>query len=203
MIPSLLLMVALQTAANDPVGASGAPSPPPAAAPVAPPSVAAVPPPLPAGSAPAAPAGADPAPRRIDDLGHPLTGAVPQGSYEAGVKGAFSRTQSLQGPLDGTWILKDAAGTGLYRFQLVDPGFGGGRIEGAWSDLHAGPASASGFFTEVVRDGTKLTLQFNEPGLGLVAAALDVRPGGGFAGDLTSAEAGRESKRSAVTLVRP
>ena len=194
MTPSLLLALALQAAATGPLPTAGAPPPLPVAAPAAPPPTAAPATPPPAGEA---------APRRIDDLAHPLNGAVPQGSYEAGVRGAFSRTQSLQGPLDGTWTLKDAAGAAIYRVQLVDPGFGGGNLEGAWSDLRAGAAATAGFFTAVTRDGSKLTLQFAEPGAGVVAATLDARPAGGFAGELSVTEAGREPKTSAVTLVRP
>jgi hypothetical protein len=193
--PFLLLFLAFQAAASEPAAAAGAPPAPPVSAAAPAPSAAA--PPVPPSAAPSAGA---PPPRRIDDLSRPLTGAVPQGSYEEGVKGAFSRTQSLQGPLDGTWTLKDAAGAGLYRVQLVDPGFGGGRMEGAWSDLHA---AASGFFTGVSRDGARLILQFTEPGVGVAVATLDPRPGGGFAGELSIADAGREPRKSAVTLVRP
>ena len=184
MTPILLLALALQAAPNGPAAADPAPSPPPPAA-------------------SAAPAAASP-PRRIDDLSHPLTGAVPQGAYEAGVRGAFSRTQSLQGPLDGTWTLKDATGSALYRIQLVDPGFGGGAIEGAWSDLRAGAAAPSGFFTAVRREGTRLTLEFAEAGA--VAASLDAAPAGGFSGELRLAGPGRDAKdakTAAVTLVRP
>ena len=189
MTPILLLILSLQAAAADPIAPAVAPPAPPVSAP------AAAPPPP-----PAAP---DPAPRKIDDLSRPLTGAVPQGSYEAGVKGAFSRTQSLQGPLDGTWTLKDAAGAGLYRVQLVDPGFRGGELEGAWSDLRAGAAFPSGFFTAVTRDGTRLTLQFAEPGAGVMVANLDARPAGGFAGELSRTDVGHAPKTSAVILVRP
>jgi hypothetical protein len=193
--PFLLLTLAFQAAASEPAPVPGAPPAPSVSA--AAPAPSAVAPP----SAP--PAAGAPPPRRIDDLSRPLTGAVPQGSYEEGVKGAFSRTQSLQGPLDGTWTLKDAAGAGLYRVQLVDPGFGGGRMEGAWSDLHAAATGSSGFFTGVSRDGARLTLQFTQPGVGVAVATLDPRPGGGFVGELSIADAGREPRKSAVTLVRP
>ncbi|HTI68121.1 MAG TPA: hypothetical protein VL460_11310 [Caulobacteraceae bacterium] len=161
--------------------------------------------PAPASPAAVAPAPEPPAapdaPRRVDDLSRPLTGQVPQGSYEAGVRGAFTRTQSLQGPLDGTWMLKDAAGAALYRVQLVDPGFGGGALEGAWSDLHAAsPAESSGFFVGVARDGAHLTLQFARSGAGQTTVNLDQRADGGFAGEL---RAGAGGKGEAVTLVRP
>lgn len=167
MISVLALVVTLQTAAGEPLGS---------------------PPPPPSGASPAAP-------RTIDDLSKPLTGAVPQGSYETGVRGAFSRNQSLQGPLDGTWILKTATGAALFRVQFVDPGFSGGRLEGAWQDLRAGAAmDSSGFFSGVMREGAKLTLQFARPGEGPNAVTLDQRADGRYAGELNG---------QAVVLGRP
>jgi hypothetical protein len=193
LIPVLALVLALQLAPGDPVTTAPPPAPPPATAA-----------PAPASPAPAGPAPAPGPPRRIDDLSRPLTGAVPQGSYEERLRGASSRTQSLQGPLDGTWMLKTAAGAALYRVQLVDPGFSGGRLEGAWSDLSAAAApDASGFFSGVVREGGRLTLQFARPGTGLMVAALEQRPQGGYAGELRSSEAGRPDRSEPVILVRP
>jgi hypothetical protein len=168
---------------------------PPEAAPAAP---SPVPAPAPAGLGEAAP------PRRIDDLSRPLTGQVPQGSYEAGVRGAFSRNQSLQGPLDGTWLLKDAAGTTLYRVQLVDPGFASGRLEGAWQDLRAGsPMDNSGFFSGVAREGMRLILQFARAGTGLTVLTLDQRPDGAFAGEIRASVTGQADQVSSVVLARP
>lgn len=187
MVPVLALVLMLQTAPDGPVGA--APLPPIGAVPAAP---APVPTPPVVPTTPAAP-------RAIDDLSRPLTGAVPQGSYETGIRGAFSRTQSLQGPLDGTWILKDAAGGSLYRVQLVDPGFAGGRLEGAWQDLRAGAAmGSSGFFSGVAREGARLTLQFARPGEGLTALTLDQRADGRYAGELKVGDKGEP-----VVLGRP
>lgn len=142
-------------------------------------------------------------PRRLDDP-RPLTGAVPQGSYEAGVRGAFTRSQSLQGPLDGTWLLKDAAGAGLYRVQLVDPGFADAPLEGVWSDLRVdGAPDASGFFTGVMREGARLTLRFARPDSGAMVATLNLRPDRAYAGELRASRTGRPDAVEAVTLVRP
>lgn len=146
--------------------------------------------------APAPPAGRPSAPRKIDDS-RPLTGMVPQGSYEERLRGAFARTQSLQGPLDGAWVLKDAGGSSLYRVQLVDHGYAGSPLEGVWSDLKAGPgAAATGFLASAVRDGDRLTLRFTEaPG---AVATLDFQAGAGFAGALKTGET-----EQPVTMVRP
>lgn len=149
---------------------------------------------------PAPPAESGP-PRRIDDQSRPLTGAVPQGSYETGIRGAFSRNQSLQGPLDGPWLLKDSAGTTLFRMQLVDPGYAGGRLEGAWQDLRAGsPMDNSGFFSAVSREGARLTLQFARTGAGLTVITVDQRPDGAYAGEM---RAGQADAAAPVVLARP
>ena len=136
-------------------------------------------------------------PRHIDDLSKPLTGAVPQGSYEVGVQGAFARAENLQGPLDGTWVLSDGPAR-LYRFQLDDPGYRGGPVQGAFQDLSAiGIPGGSGFVDGVAREGTTLTMSFEARGAPAVVS-LEVRPGGTYAGRLTRAGVSRE-----VTLARP
>ena len=160
------------------------------------PSEAAPPAPSPFAAPAQSPTTPPSAPRRIDDS-RPLTGMVPQGSYEERLRGAFARTQSLQGPLDGAWVLKDAGGSSLYRVQLVDRGYAGSALEGVWSDLKAGPgAVATGFLAAAVRDGERLTLQFTETPR--TVATLDFKAGAGFAGALKSGD-----REQPVTMVRP
>jgi hypothetical protein len=163
------------------------PAPPPSSAqPSAPPPTAAPAPPPPS------------APRHIDDLSKPLGGAVPQGNYEVGVQGAFARAENLQGPLDGTWILSEPGGDRLYRFQLNDPGYRGGPVQGAFQDLNAqGAMGASGFVDGVIREGISLVLNFEVRGAP-ATVSLEVRPGGTYAGRMTRAGVSRE-----VTLARP
>jgi len=146
----------------------------------------------------AEPGAAPPAePRHIDDLSKPLTGAVPQGSYEVGVQGAFARAENLQGPLDGTWVLSEGTSK-LYRLQLNDPGYRGGPVQGAFQDLNAqGAVGASGFVDGVVREGTTLSFSFESRGTP-ATVSLEVRPGGTYAGRMTRAGISRE-----VTLARP
>ena len=176
MTVSLLLALALQAA--------------PAAAP---------PPP-----SPAAPDTAAAARRWIDDHSRPLSGGAPPSGFTDRVKGAFSRSQSLQGPLDGTWLLKDADGSTLYRVQIADPGYRGGRLEGAWSDDQQAIATpvSSGFFSAVKREGDSVVLQFSPPGAGLLVATLSAGGGGGLSGELRSIQIGEAETRH-VTLVRP
>jgi hypothetical protein len=118
--------------------------------------------------------------RSIDDPAVPLTGFVPFGSYEANLRGAVARAQSLQGSLDGGWIVADAAGRPLYRFQLVDSGRAGAGIEGAWSDLQARSPGSGGFFSSVQQEGGRVTLRFDR-GVMWVAPST----AGGFEGELS------------------
>jgi hypothetical protein len=201
---AVILALGLQAAAPDasaPVSTApaAAPIPAPSPAPAAPapagPPILDVPPPF-AGPAPSEP-------RRIDDLTRPLTGFVPYGSYEARVRGAVARAQNLQGPLDGAWLVTDAAGAQLFRFQLVDPGFSGGAIEGAWSDPRAAGAAARGFFTGIARTGTTVKMQFARPGAGASTLTLQPRAEGGYAGELVSVEVGAPEARAQVTMTRP
>jgi hypothetical protein len=126
--------------------------------------------------------------RRIDDLNRPLMGGVPQGRYEAGVAGAFAAAENLQGPLDGAWFVSAADGHRLFRFQFDDPGYRGGRIEGAWRDLRAGAGSveAGGFFTGVTREGTKIVIRMSAADGQPATLNLEPRAGGGYSGQMAA-----------------
>lgn len=137
-------------------------------------------------------AAAAPAPRRIEDKA-PLTGAVPQGSYEEGVRGRVAQAQNLKGPLDGGWIVRDQAGAALFRFQLVDPGFAGGVIEGVWLDAATGGPTGTGFFDSIERNAFATTLRMARGTL-----TLTPRSEGGWAGEFSA-----PSGRRAVTMTRP
>lgn len=188
---AILLSIILQAGVAAMPGGAASPEPaPPVTAPAQSPAILSVPPPF------AAPT--PPEPRRIDDLSRPLTGFVPQGSYEAGVRGAVARAQNLLGPLDGAWLVTDPAGAILFRFQLVDPGFSGGPLEGVWSDQGASGPDARGFFSGISRMGTTVTLQFARPGAGASTLTLQPRPEGGYAGELASVAA-----RTQVVMIRP
>ena len=161
--------------------------------------------PAPAGAAailPVPPPFTPPEPRSIDDP-RPLNGFVPQGPYEAGVRGAIARAQNLLGPLDGGWLVLHPTGAPMLRLQLVDPGFSGGRLEGVWSDLRSGGPDSSGFLSGVSRLGTTVTIQFARPGAGASTLTLRPRAEGGYEGELVSIEAGGGQTRTPVTMARP
>ncbi len=55
---------------------------------------------------------------------------------------ANSAAQALQGPLDGAWTLRDAAGRVLYVFQMSDPPGSRCPTHGAWRDGSGGSGHA-------------------------------------------------------------
>ena len=94
--------------------------------------------------------------------------------------------ESLQGPLDGAWVLTDAGGRTLYFIQMVDPVTGRG-LEAAWRDQggHVGPV------THVRRSGDHLVLRFKGVRVTLT------KSGGRWSGALVSG-----AQRRVVTLRR-
>lgn len=92
---------------------------------------------------------------------------------------SIAGAQALQGPLDGAWTLRDAAGRALFAFQLVDPASGGG-VQGAWRDLR-GPmgGAAAGFIDSVRRQGRRLVLNIPASDGGPSAAIHLTRTEGG------------------------
>jgi hypothetical protein len=83
--------------------------------------------------------------------------------------------QSLQGPLDGSWLLTTADGRALYALELVDP-VAGGRLEGVWRDLRrAAPPGDTGVIERLERAPRRLIVSFGAPPITFV---LKARAGG-------------------------
>ncbi len=74
------------------------------------------------------------------------------------IAAAMAAAQNLQGPLDGAWVICDAAGRPLYQFQIVDPAGGHGPLTGAWRDGSGG--GGAGFIARIRRIGRTLRLEF-------------------------------------------
>lgn len=70
------------------------------------------------------------------------------------IRAAYAATQSLQGPLDGVWRLRDARGQVRLFVYLSDPPGGTGPLSGAWRI----PAGASGLLLAAERSGPRLRL---------------------------------------------
>jgi hypothetical protein len=106
-------------------------------------------------------------------------------AYEAVILGGAAAAQGRQGPLDGRWVMSDAAGSPLYAFQLVDQGEGE-PVEGAWRKADA--VRRSGFVL-VGRDGGRTTLRFfDEGGSSPVTAMLEPAADGTWRGELARGE---------------
>jgi hypothetical protein len=97
-------------------------------------------------------------------------GPVPYGeldgkAYDSAVKTAAAAARAEAGPLDGGWTLASTDGHRMYRFQLLDHGYGPSQAEGAWRDLDGGARlQGSGFLDQVSYGRDELILRFHESG---------------------------------------
>jgi hypothetical protein len=131
-----------------------------------------------------------PRPARDEPVRIDQTDRTPEGpptpaalNYEARLRASFAAAQGLQGPLDGRWTLSDG-GADLYDFQIVDTG--SAPLEGVWRDLRR-PAvpEATGFLSDIERNGGRLTFQFQPRQSGpATVATLTATPDGHWSGDL-------------------
>ena len=105
-----------------------------------------------------------------DDQAAPPTapGPIPYGQLDGKAsddaqRNAAASARAEAGPLDGGWTLAAVDGRRMYRFQLLDRGYGFGQAEGAWRDLDGGPRlQGSGFIDQIAYSGDQLTLRFYE-----------------------------------------
>ncbi|MHB8531059.1 MAG: hypothetical protein ACYC8V_16300 [Caulobacteraceae bacterium] len=72
----------------------------------------------------------------------------------ARIREGRAAAESFQGPLDGRWVLRDAAGQTMFFLELSDP-TGGGRLGGAWRSRSGDPAPL-----EAERRGKRLEIRF-------------------------------------------
>ncbi|MFZ5670261.1 MAG: hypothetical protein ACOY4K_12265 [Pseudomonadota bacterium] len=118
------------------------------------------------------------------------TGVSPDGpptpldlGYEARIRGSAQAAQGLQGPLDGGWTVRTAAGVPLMTLQLVDRGQGYGALEGAWRDL-ATPVARVGLIDSLDRQPVVLTIRITPAGRPTRVLTLTPTSDGGWTGDL-------------------
>jgi hypothetical protein len=116
-------------------------------------------------------------PVRLDELG--VTSELPLGpmalGYDSRIRASSDAAEGLQGPLDGAWIVTGADGRDLIVLQLVDPGDGSGRLEGAWRDLITPDGvEPVGLIDSLDRGVLDLVIRFRPRGAGGVV--LQMRP---------------------------
>jgi len=97
------------------------------------------------------------------------------------IAAARAAAQGLQGPLDGSWLLRDAAGRPLYRFEIVDPAGGRGPLTGAWRDARD---AGAGFIATMRRGGQSLQLEFSSGGEAATRLRLIERSPGVWTGQM-------------------
>jgi hypothetical protein len=113
--------------------------------------------------------------------------AAPPGELSARIAASAAAAQALQGPIDGTWVLRDRGGHVLYTLQITDPA-GGGPPQAAW--LARG---ASAPVERIARSAGRLSLAFHGE-----RVRLQRRPGGEWSGVMTA-----KGRNVAVTMRRP
>ena len=87
-----------------------------------------------------------------------MPSASPPADFTARMRDSATAAQGLQGPLDGTWTLRDVRGRPLYVFQITDPVGGAGPLEGAWRK--SGRSAPAGLIDAVARRSDRLTIRF-------------------------------------------
>ncbi len=134
-------------------------------------------------------------PARRPDPGQPVmideVGKSPDGpptvldlTYESRIRGSAAASQGLQGPLDGGWTIRTAAGAPVLSLQLVDRGQGYGQLEGAWRSLDV-PVSRVGLIDSLDRQPTVLTIRITRaPGRPTAVLSLTPASDGTWRGDL-------------------
>lgn len=130
-------------------------------------------------------------PTLVDELGvtpelPPAPAAV---GYDTRIRASSDAAEGLQGPLDGAWIVSGPDGRALLVLQLVDPGDGSGRLEGAWRDLMTPDGvEPVGLIDSLARGPGDLTIRFQPRGG--AGVTLQVRPNaaGDWSGQLTAGE---------------
>jgi hypothetical protein len=117
-------------------------------------------------------------PTVVDELGvTPEYPASPLAlGYDTRIRASSDAAEGLMGPLDGAWVVTGADGKALIVLQLVDPGDGSGRLEGAWRDLMTPDGvEPVGLIDSLERGAGDLTIRFQPRGAAS-GVTLQVRP---------------------------
>jgi hypothetical protein len=131
---------------------------------------------------------------RLDDPAVAPDGPLrnPDLNYQNRVLSNFQATQNRQGQFDGRWTVTGSAGD-MFVLQLTDPG-DGGAVEGAWRDVRKAGQGRSGLIDSITREGDMVTVRFVEAGNSQpVEVRLRSPQPGGWLGEATTAEGGRQS----------
>ena len=126
-----------------------------------------------------------------------LAATTPADPVGARIAASSRAAQALQGPLDGTWVLRDGAGRAVLILQIVDPA-GGGALSAAWRA--PGEGGATGYVDAIARRPGGLTFAFIRPGLG---EASRVRLRLSTSSDGMTGSMSERGKARRVRLTRP
>ncbi len=87
------------------------------------------------------------------------------------IRASALAAQALQGPLDGTWSLRDRHGMILFRLRIVDTG--GQRLQAAWSGI-GGERKPAPVDAIVVHNGILSIRLTPDPSAGLGAGPVSI-----------------------------
>ncbi len=82
-------------------------------------------------------------------------------AFDARMAQSAQAAQALQGPLDGTWLVRDPRGRVLLVLQISDPANGAGPLAAAWREP-IGPGI--GMVREITRSDGRLTIALDDAG---------------------------------------
>ncbi len=118
-----------------------------------------------------------------------IAATPPAADVGARLRESGAAAQALQGPLDGTWTLRDNRGGAPLVLQITDPA-GGGPLEAAWRE--PGAAGAAGLIETIARRGGRLSISFvRSDGADPVGLTLKRRGAGLWSGDLVEGRLSR------------
>jgi hypothetical protein len=80
----------------------------------------------------------------------------PSAAFGARMATSASAAETLQGPLDGAWVVRDGHGRALLRLEIEDPPPGNGPPTGAWS---LAEGRAMGAIDRIEANGWTLRIQ--------------------------------------------
>ena len=129
-------------------------------------------------------------------------GAPGQDEVGARIQASYDSAQSLQGPLDGSWILREEGTRRRFALEFTDPPGFGRVIEGAWNEAPLAGSMRTSGAAEAMRLGQSAVQVTLRGDLQPVRVTLR-RPGDRGDDTIWKGWVADGGRRRAVAMVRP